>query len=73
MRVFVFGLSMFVTGLIGFAIMCGSTMASTFTLNSSTNCWDIMRLFGVTPIVIGFLILGIVGFVITIVGLYKKK
>ena len=72
MRVFILGISMFVTGFIGFAIMCGSTISSTFTINNSNNWWVIMRFFGVAPIAIGFLILGIIGFVIAMVGLCKQ-
>jgi len=45
---------MFFTGFIGFAILIGSAMASNFTLNSSNYFVDTWRLYGVTPIAIGF-------------------
>ncbi|OLS01855.1 hypothetical protein [Tissierella creatinophila] len=73
MKKMILGISMFVTGFIGFAILCGATMASNYTLNGSTYYMEMWRLFGITPIVIGFLILGVVGIIITIIGLFQKS
>lgn len=72
MKILILGISMFMTGLIGFAILCGLTIAVTYT-NGSIFYVDTWRMFGITPIAIGFLILGIVGFVIAVIGLIKKE
>lgn len=72
MKTLILGISMFMTGFIGFAILCGSSLATTYT-NGSIFFSDIWRMFGITPIVIGFLILGMVGFVIAVIGLIKKE
>lgn len=53
-KLLLLGVSMFFTGFIGFAILIGSVMASNFTLNSSNYFVDTWRLYGVTPIAIGF-------------------
>lgn len=72
MKILILGISMFMTGFIGFAILCGSSLAATYN-NGSIFFSDIWSLFGITPIAIGFLILGIVGFVIAVIGLFKKE
>ena len=54
---------MLVTGFIGFAILCGAAVASNFN-TGSTYYMEIWRLFGVTPISVGFLIMGIVGIIV---------
>lgn len=73
MKKLVLGISMFITGFIGFAILCGAAVASNFTLNGSNHYLEIWRLFGVTPIAIGFLILGIVGIVVAMLGMFQKS
>ncbi|WP_416334906.1 hypothetical protein ACKRLN_00265 [Anaerococcus sp. DFU013_CI05] len=67
------GISMFFTGFIGFAILIGSAVASNFTLDSSNYFMDTWRLYGVTPIAIGFFLLGILGLIIAIIGLFQKS
>ncbi len=73
MKTLIIGISMFMTGFIGFAILCGAAMISNFTLNGSTYYMDVWRLFGVTPIAIGFLILGAVGIIVAVLGLFQKS
>lgn len=73
MKTLILGVAMFMTGFIGFAIFCSATVVSNFTLNGSNYYMDVWRLFGVTPIAVGFLILGIVGIVIAIIGVFQKS
>ncbi len=73
MKTLIIGISMFMTGFIGFAILCGAAMVSNFTLNGSTYYMEIWRLFGITPIAVGFLILGIVGIIVAVLGLFQKS
>lgn len=73
MKTLILGVSMLATGFIGFAVLCGAAVTSTFTLNGSNNFMDIWRLFGITPIAIGFLILGVVGVIVAVVGLIRKS
>ena len=54
LKLLLLGISMFFTGFIGFAILIGSAMESNFTLDSSNYFMDTWRLYGVTPIAIGF-------------------
>ena len=54
LKLLLLGISMFFTGFIGFAILIGSAMESNFTLDSPNYFMDIWRLYGVTPIAIGF-------------------
>ena len=73
LKLLLLGVSMFFTGFIGFAILIGSAMASNFTLNSSNYFVDTWRLYGVTPIAIGFFLLGALGLIIAIIGLFQKS
>lgn len=71
MKIFVFGLSMFITGALGLAILCGAAMLSTYT-SGSLYFVDIWRLFGLTNVVIFFLIIGAVGLLFLILDLVLK-
>lgn len=73
LKLLLLGVSMFFTGFIGVAILIGSAMASNFTLNSSNYFVDTWRLCGVTPIAIGFFLLGALGLIIAIIGLFQKS
>lgn len=73
MKTLILGISMLATGFIGFAILCGAAVTSTFTLNNSNNFMDIWRLFGVTPIALGFLIFGVLGVIVAVIGLMQKS
>lgn len=73
MKTLILGVAILMTGFIGFAILCSATVASNFTLNGSNNYMAIWRLFGVTPIAAGFLIMGIVGIVIAVIGVFQKS
>lgn len=73
MKKLIFGIALFVTGFIGFAILCGAAVASNFTHNGSNYYIEIWRLFGIRPIAIGFLIMGIVGVVIAVFGMLQKS
>lgn len=64
---------MFITGFIGFAILCGLAVTSTFNVNGSHNYMDIWQLFGITPISNGFFILGIIGIIIALFGVFQKE
>ena len=63
MKMFVFGLSMFITGALGLAILCGAAMLSTYT-SGSLYFMDIWRLFGVTNVAMAFLIIGAIGLIL---------
>lgn len=69
MKVIILGISMFITGLIGFAILCGFTVSTTYT-TGSTYYLEIWRLFGITKIAVGFFLLGIIGLVVAILGVF---
>ena len=73
LKLLLLGVSMFFTGFIGVAILIGFAMASNFTLNSSNYFVDTWRLCGVTPIAIGFFLLGALGLIIAIIGLFQKS
>lgn len=73
LKLLLLGISMFFTGFIGFAILIGSAVASNFTLDGSNYFMDTWRLYGVTPIAIGFFSLGILGLIIAIIGLFQKS
>lgn len=72
LKLLLLGISMFFTGFIGFAILIGAAVASNFTLDSSNYFMDTWSLCGVTPIAIGFFLLGVLGLIIAIIGLLQK-
>lgn len=72
MKTLILGISMFVTGFIGLAILCAAAISTTYT-NGSLYYMEVWRVFGVMPIVIGFLIFGIIGIIIAVIGLLKKS
>lgn len=69
MKTLILGISMFITGFIGFAILCGAAVVNGFSVNNSNDFRAIWRLFGVTHIANSFLILGIIGVIIVLIGL----
>ncbi|MBM6828918.1 hypothetical protein H9X85_04480 [Anaerotignum lactatifermentans] len=68
MKIFVFGLSMFITGALGLAILCGAAMLSNYT-SGSLYFVDIWRLFGLSNVVMFFLIIGAVGLIFLMLDL----
>lgn len=72
LKVLLLGLALFATGFIGYAVIISSTIATTYS-NGSLYYRDILRVFGVTHIAYGFLALGVVGFIITAIGIFQKK
>ncbi|HEY4543789.1 MAG TPA: hypothetical protein VIG40_04005 [Tissierellaceae bacterium] len=72
LKLLILGISMFFTGFIGIAILIGSAVASNFTLDSSKYFMDTWRLCGVTPIAIGFFLLGILGLIMAVIGFLQK-
>ena len=71
-KLLILGICMFFTGIISFAILVGAAVASPFTMDGSNYFIDIWRLHGVTPIAIGFFILGVFGLIIALVGFLQK-
>lgn len=71
MKKLILGVSMFFTGFIGFAILCGAAVTSTYT-SGSTYFLDIWRLFGITPVAVIFLVLGFVGLVLAVIGAFAN-
>lgn len=72
-KLLLLGISMFFTGFIIFAILVVSAIASNSTLDGSNYFMDIWSIYGITPIAIGFFILGILGLIIAIIGLFQKS
>lgn len=62
---------MFMTGSISFVILCGAAIATTYT-NGSLYCIDIWKMFGIMPVVVGSLIVGVVGFLIALYAVISK-
>ncbi len=65
------GATMLMTGFIGCAVIIGSAISSTYT-NGSLYYGDILKLFGVVPILKAFFALGIIGVIIAIMSLFQK-
>lgn len=72
-KLLLLGISMFFTGFIIFAILVVSAIASNSTLDGSNYFMDTWSIYGITPIAIGFFILGILGLIIAIIGLFQKS
>lgn len=72
MKKFILGVAMISVGFICFAILSGAAITATYT-NGSTYFLDIWQLFGVTPIAISFLVLGITGLILAIIGAFMKS
>lgn len=72
MKKVIFGASLLIAGIVGFAILCGAAVSSTFS-TGSTNFVDIWRLFGVTPAAIALLILGAIGAIVALIGVFTKE
>lgn len=73
LKLLLLGISMFFTGFLGFTILVVSAIASNSTLDGSNYFMDTWRIYGVTPIAIGFFLLGILGLIIAIIGLFQKS
>lgn len=73
MKKIIIGGAMFITGFIGFAILCSAAIISDFTLNGSKNFMDVWQLSNVTHIAIGYLSFGIIGFIIAILGVLQNN
>lgn len=73
MKKLILGATMFITGFIGVAILIAATLSCNYTLNGSNNYADIWRLFGITPFVIAFAVLGIVGLLMAIWSLFTDR
>ncbi len=69
MKILLMGVSMFSTGFICSAIICDMAILATITKGS---CYfmDILKLNGMTSMLYFFLAMGVIGFVISIVGLF---
>ena len=72
LKLLLLGISMFFTGIISFAILVGAAVVSPITVDSSNYFIDIWRLHGVTPIAIGFFLLGVFGLIIAFIGFFQK-
>lgn len=73
MKKVILGTSMLITGFLGVAIIVAATLACNYNLNGSNNYADLWRLFGVTPFVIAFAVLGVAGMSVAIWGVFSKK
>ena len=72
LKLVLLGVSMFMTGLLGVAILVGSAMITKISINGSSYYKGILRFFEVTPVVNAFLVLGIAGILIAAVGIILK-
>ena len=73
MKKIILGTSMLITGFLGVALIVASTLACKYNLNGSNNYADLWRLFGVTPFVIAFAVLGVIGLSVAIWGAFSKE
>lgn len=73
MKKLILGISLFATGLIGFALMVAAGMISGYTLNGSAHFTVSWQIQGVTPIACAFIICGVIGLIIAIIGALSKE
>ncbi len=79
MKILAFGISMFATGSIGYAILCAAAICCKYS-NGTLHYLNSWKLFDVTHIASAFLTIGIIGFAVSladilasVVGCYLKK
>ena len=72
MKRFIFSIAVFLVGSIGFIMITALTLASTYTFNGSVYYLDIIKMYGMMPLLIAFIALAVIGFIAAVIECIRE-